>query len=182
MNKRLAVLAFALGGTISAATIATTPLSTTIMPGAAFAVSVDVSDVSDLYAFQFDLGYSPGTLSAMNVSSGSFINSSFLPGIIDNTAGTISFVADSMAGPVLGASGSGTLATVNFFAIGQGISPITLSNIILLDSSLGDIPFAVADGSVTVTATPEPGSLVLVLVAFLALAAWARATSGLSTR
>src|SRR5205823_5551888 len=91
-----------------------------------------------------------------------------VPGPIDNTSGTITATADTLVGPGPGVSGSGTLATVDFTSAGLGTSPITLSNLILLDSSLNDIAFTIANGSAAVlrgpSSVPEPTSAVLIVL------------------
>ncbi len=69
------------------------PLSAPVLQGASFYLDVNVADVTDLYAFQFDLGFDPTILSAVAVAEGPFLSSGgstfFLPGIIDNAAGTM---------------------------------------------------------------------------------------------
>jgi len=93
----------------------------------------------------------------------------FIPGAIDNVGGAITFTADSLVGPVSGVSGSGILATVQFNALGAGSSPIALSNVALLNSTFGDISAGVVNGSVNVV--PEPSTLSLSVLLFLALLA-----------
>jgi general secretion pathway protein D len=110
----------------------------------------------------------PGFLSVNRVTNGGFLDSGFFPGVIDNGAGTVSFIADSLAGPVPGLTGSGTLATIELLALAQGVSSIRVSNVILLDSSLRDITVENVDGSVTVAdggpSVPEPASWLLLAV------------------
>jgi len=68
--------------------------------------------------------------------------------------------ADTLTGPVPGLSGTFVLAEFRFQVNGiAGTSPITLSNGILLDSSLSGIPFITSPGSVTVPGAPEPPGL-----------------------
>jgi hypothetical protein len=54
--------------------------------GAGFSVDVDVSDVSELTAFQFDIGFNPAVLSATAVTESSFLPSGgstfFIPGTL----------------------------------------------------------------------------------------------------
>jgi adhesin HecA-like repeat protein len=132
-------------------------------------VTVDISGVTDLYAYQFDIGFDPTLLEATGETEGPFLSSgggtTFVAGAIDNSAGTLSDTADSLTGMVSGVTGLGTLATIDFQAIGVGTSPITLSNILLLDSGGNSIPFMSENGSVT--STPEPGFLPFALVALL---------------
>jgi general secretion pathway protein D len=131
-------------------------------------LDVNVTGISDLFAFQFDIGFNPAVLSATSVTEGAVFSSagvSFFPGFIDNVGGTITFVGDSLSGSGPGLSTDGTLATVLFNSIGPGSSSLTLANIVLLDSGLGDITASVSGASVDVTgggaAVPEPGTFVL---------------------
>jgi len=119
-----------------------------------FDVFVNISNVTDLFAYQFDISFDPTILSAVNVAEGSFLLSggfttSFFPGFIDNTAGSITFAAGSLIGAIPGVSGSGTLATLNFEGLTLGTSSVNLSNVILLDSSLSFM------------AVPEPATIIL---------------------
>ncbi len=78
-----------------------------------------MTDVSDLYAFQFDLAFDPTILELQSISEGTFLpgagSTNFFPGTIDNTGGTATATADSLVGAIPGASGSGTLATGSGF-------------------------------------------------------------------
>ena len=84
-----------LGFPTFAATVLVDPTSFNISPGQKFSLDVDVSNITDLYAFQFDLGFDPGLLSALSVTEGTFLPSGgstfFLPGTIDNVGGTVTF-------------------------------------------------------------------------------------------
>ena len=148
----------------SAATILIDPASSTTAVGAAVNIAVRVTDVTDLYAYQFDLSFNPTVLSTTSVTEGGFLPSGgstfFLPGTIDNVSGTLTLTAGSLQGPVPGGSGSGALATVQFVGVGLGASSVTVSNVVLLDSLGGDITTTtVQNGSVTVV--PEPKSVML---------------------
>ena len=152
------------------ATISIQPSVSTPTVGSIFDVPVNVSGVTDLYAFQFDITFNPTILAAMMVNEGTFLQSSggFFPGLIDNGAGTISFTADSLIGSVPGVDGNGTLADISFQALTLGTSPIDLSNVVLLDSNLGSISSDSQGGSVTVVA-PEPATFFLISMGMVAL-------------
>jgi general secretion pathway protein D len=152
------------------------PSSLNLPAGQTFSVDVSIPNVADLFAFQFDLGFDPTVLSATGITEGSFLSGGgatfFIPGTIDNTLGTISFTANTLLGNVPGVTGRGILAIANFAALASGTSPVNLSNVIVLDSNLSDIPFSTAGGSVTVassTAIPEPSSLLLFTSGLLSL-------------
>src|SRR5579872_3309794 len=97
------------------------PPSTSVGAGSNFAVDVNISNVSDLFAFQFDIGFNPGILSATSITEGLFLpgggTTFFIPGTIDNIGGTISSNADTLIGAISGVSGSGTLAIIDFTAL-----------------------------------------------------------------
>ena len=157
----------------SAGTISVLPSSPTVSVGGSPFVNVNVAGLTDLYAFQFDVIFNPAILSVVSITEGSLFSSVgvfFSPGTIDNTAGTITFIGDSLSGPGPGVSLDGALAQILFNAIGPGSSSIDLSNVILLDSNFNDITASAVSGSMNVTSTPEPSSAML-LSAGLALLA-----------
>ena len=150
------------------------PPSQGVRPGQSFSLDVHITGVTDLYAFQFDLAFNPAVLSAVSITEGAFLPGGgatfFIPGAIDNAGGTITFTADSLLGPPPGASGSGIFATIDFQALALGTSPVTLANVILLDSSLAEITPSTVDGSVTVTtAMPEPSTSLLLATSLIGL-------------
>jgi general secretion pathway protein D len=99
-------------------------------------------------------------LSAVSITEGAFLPRGgatfFIPGTIDNTVGSITFTADTLQTAIAGVSGSGIFATIDFQALALGTSAITLSNVILLDSNLAEIPVNTVDGNISVSAVPEP--------------------------
>jgi hypothetical protein len=167
------------------------PAGSTVEVGDIFTVGIDIGlldpgvadDISDLYAFQFGIGFDAGLLQAIGSSEGDFLSSAgstlFLPGFIDNTLGRISFNAGSLIGAVPGATGRGRLFTIQFLALAAGVSPLELlfdpeSGDGLFDSALSPLAATVVNGAVNVTeaaAVPEPGSVAVltlgVLSAFL---------------
>lgn len=150
----------------SAATIRIDPIPGPVPVGGTVNVSVSASDVDDVYAFQFDLAFNPALLSATAVSEGQYLrqrgNTFFIPGNIDNSAGTITVTADTLLGPpfINIMAPLGPLVTFGFTGLSPGTSAVTLSNVILLDSAGSDIAVTVQNGSVMV-ALPEPPSAIL---------------------
>ena len=140
-----------------------TPVSAPLV-GSSFDALINIGSVSDLYAYQFDVNFNPGVILATGMSEGPFLatggSTIFIPGSIDNVAGTITFTANSLVGAVPGVNGAGTLVTINFQALAKGSSPIDLSNVMLLDSSFATIA-ATSVGS-TVSPVPLPSSLWLI--------------------
>lgn len=138
----------------------------TVSVGESAVVNVDITGVSDLYAFQFDLDFNPAVLSATSASEGAFLPTGgatfFIPGTIDNVGGSVAANADTLLTAISGVSGSGTLASFDFTAIGSGVSTLTLANVILLNSSLNSIGGTLQVGSITVpqaSTIPEPATL-----------------------
>lgn len=144
------------------------------LQGSTLGLDVRITGVVDLYAFQFSLSFSPSVLQATSVTEGPFLQSAgstfFGPGTINNTTGIVSFAFDSLVGTIPGASGSGVLAHIDFATPGAGVSPITFSNVVLLNSALVDIPFTVTGGSVTVSPIPEPAPFMLLAAGLAGLA------------
>ncbi len=168
INSALAIIVILLSSsTAIASMISVQPTVSNQVVDDFFDVSVNINDITDLYAFQFDIGFDPTVLQAVGLTEGPFLANGgatfFFPGTIDNAAGTISFTADSLLGPDPGVTGSGNLVTLSFQAVGQGTSTISLSNLVFLDSSLSDILLASEEGSVNVSKStvPEPTTIFL---------------------
>jgi adhesin HecA-like repeat protein len=140
--------------------------TTSVSSGGEFSIDVGIADVTDLFAFQFDVAFDPSRLMVLSVEEGSFLSGGgvtfFSGGGIDNTNGTITATAGTLLGAVAGVDGTGPLATINFRALGPGFSAVSLSNILLLDSSLEEIGAESKDGAVHV---PEPATCLLLLTA-----------------
>lgn len=157
-------------GLAQATTIRVDPLQTQVQTGDSFDVSVIVTEVSDLYAFQFDVSFDPLVIHSLGVDEGPFLPSGgstyFDQGTIDNVAGMISFVLDTLIGSVPGVTGTGSVATLHFEALVAGVSPIELSQVMLLTSDIEEIPVTISNGSVTV---PIPSTVLLLLGGFFML-------------
>jgi hypothetical protein len=152
-----------------ATSIMVSPTSMTVDNGNIFSIDILAKDITDLYAFQFDIGFDPTVISVVSVTEGAFLPSGgptfFVPGTIDNVAGTIEVNTDTLLSAVPGVTGGGILETIEFTAIVSGNSNITISNVAMLDSSLNDITANIENGSVTVrqNSVPEPSTIFLLL-------------------
>ncbi len=141
--------------------------SVSTFPGLTVNLPIDISSVTDLYGFQFDVLYDPAIVQLLSIDEGDFLSSTgltfFIPGSIDNTAGLASFTANTLLGAVSGASGTGILAIFNFQPIAVGTTSLDISNVLLLDSNLDPIPFTVSSGQISsISLVPEPTTFVLV--------------------
>jgi len=174
MRSFLLVLLSSISATVlsAAAIVNIDPVTSQTSSGDTVTLNINGTGLIDLYSFQFDLQFQPGVLHANSVTAGSFLSAGgmtlFLPGTMNNTTGSIQSTAGSLTGSTPGVSGDGTFAAVQFTGIAIGSSPITLSNVILLNSQLGDIPFSLQSGQVQVdgpdTGIPEPATVMTMIL------------------
>jgi hypothetical protein len=155
----------AFGGTI----LSFDPLVTSVAVGDTLDVSVMISEATDLYAFQFDVAFDPTIIRISSVNEGPFLltggTTTFDPAFItiDNSVGSIAFIFNSLIGNVPGVSGSAHLIDLEFQPNVTGTSLLTLSNVLLLDSTLREITLdEIRGGSIDVsTPVPEPATIIL---------------------
>ncbi|MEO5734585.1 MAG: cohesin domain-containing protein [Rubrivivax sp.] len=144
----------------------------TAVVGSPLALDVRITDIVDLYAFQFSLAFNPAVLQAMPATEGPFLSAGggtfFGGGTVDNTAGKVSFVIDSLIGPVAGVNGSGSLARILFNVTAAGTSPLTFANVLFLNSAQNDITVQINNRSITAV-VPEPAALLLMALGVAAL-------------
>jgi hypothetical protein len=156
-------------------TLSIVPATSSVAQGSNTTLDVNVSDVSDLFAYQFDLTFNPAFVSAISTAEGpSFVSGGgFVPGTIDNVGGDITFTADTLFGDA-SFTGSGTLAIITMKGLAPGTSSLDFANVILLDPSFDFLPTNLDTGTLTVTSgtvpTPEPGLLALLMVGLSFLA------------
>ena len=172
------------GGVAASTKVYVSPVASVVTVGGTFDLLVNISEVVDLYAFQFDITFDPMVITPTGIDEGAFLQTGgttiFIPGAIDSTAGAISATAGSLIGPLSGVGGAGTLSTVHFHALILGVSSVRISAVSLLDSNLEDIPAAVVGGTVYVSAVPEPATLSLFGMGLLVLFGAGRRVRGAS--
>jgi Cohesin domain/PEP-CTERM motif len=149
--------------------VSTNPTPNPVSVGQSVNVDVLVTDVSDLYGYEFSLNFNPAVLQYTSASPGSFLGGAGNFGVasFDNTLGLVSFVFDTFSGVVAGVSGSGTLSQLAFSAIGVGTSQLAFSDVTLVNSNLEQIFVTSFDG--TVTAVPEPTTALLMALGMAGL-------------
>jgi len=131
----------------------------TVAVGQTFIVEVKISEVGDLYGWEFKLRWNPNLLDVVDVTEGPFLKQggdTFFAKKTNNTAGNI-LVDCTLLGNVSGVSGNGTLATVKFYAEVQGESILDLYDTILINSHEIAITHIPIDGTVTTTGVPVGG-------------------------
>lgn len=147
------------------------PGTSTVNQGDTFFLDINITNVTDLFGFQFDILYDPTILTANETVEGGFLSTGgstlFIPGDAVSTPGDLSFTIGLLLGGISGVSGDGTLARVSFTAASGGTSSISLSNLLFQDSLGEFINPTTLNASVDVNASstapvPEPGTLMLV--------------------
>jgi general secretion pathway protein D len=147
------------------ATLSVAPPSQTVAPGSV-SVDIDVTGALSLGAYEFQLEWDPAVLGFVAVTNGPFLgstgNSVFCPApTVDTVSSLHHLTFTCTATGVVGPSGSGTLATVQFATNGAGTTTLDLHDGVLTTLLLVDLPASESDGTVTVvvpTPTPAPTS------------------------
>lgn len=168
-----------LAAPVSATTLSVAAPPAAVQVGDTFTLDVLVAQAPDLYAFQFDLAFDPAILQANAVLEGGFLSAGgratfFMPGSIDNGAGTVTFTANTLVGPGPAVTGGGLLVHLSFQALAPGQSTLSLGNVVLLDSAFAELATTSMDGAINVTSVPEPASLALFGIGLAAITAGAR--------
>jgi len=125
-----------LAQSITVTTVSVVPSMVTTSIGQNFSINVNISSVSDLYAWEFKLSWNSTLIDAVDVTEGTFLKNggeTFFAPKINNTAGYV-LVDCTLLGNVPGVSGNGTLAVVKFYVEGVGESILDLHNTTLLNS------------------------------------------------
>ncbi len=159
-NLALAVVLILSTGTAAGATVRVT-VPSSVPLGGSFSARIDVELVVDLYGAQFSLTFDPSVLRADHVTEGDFLKQGgastfWIPPVIDNNAGTITGAAVTRLGPIPGVTGSGTIASISFYAKSTGSSLLGLNDVILSDSNAQPISFHRQNGSVSIVPPPSP--------------------------
>jgi Cohesin domain/PEP-CTERM motif len=154
------------------------PASNAVVTGSSFFLDVNITGVTDLFSFSFDLSYDPALLAVNEVVEGGFLPSAggtFFSAGDPPAGGSVTNIFDVLLGAFPGVDGDGTLARINFTALAAGVSTVSLSNLFMLDSTVSGISASTLDASVTAsvpTASPIPEPGTMVLVGSGLLAAW----------
>jgi len=131
--------------------------------GDTFQVDVNVTGVTDLFAWQINLTWNTSILSLSNIIAGEFLNRSrptanttsyglgFVINVTDNAEGYTA-MGESILGGVAGQDDNGTLVTIEFLIVGCGETNLTIIDVggtlpsTLLNSTLSTIVPIKSDG------------------------------------
>jgi hypothetical protein len=133
------------------------PSQTTAFTGEAFTVNVDVTNVTDLQGWEFQLYWNSTVLNCTNVAiqtpsewQNNTLN--FGPGLQENYNATTAMYWQAQAAtyPASSFNGSMTIVTLTFQALQPGTTALTLADVKLGDSTAEPIACTVSSGSVSV--------------------------------
>jgi len=101
-----------------------------------FTVNVSVSNVVDLFAFDFKVGYNTSLLNCMQIALGEFFSDCYIPikTEINDTIGRV-WVVGSLTSASPSADGNMTLVALRFRCTGLGVCALDLYDTLLLDRS-----------------------------------------------
>ena len=119
-------------------TIFISPTSSVVVFNQTFRIDVDISEATNIYGWEFRLGWNSSLLEAINVTEGDFLNSggdTFKISRINNTAGEL-LVGCTLLENISGVNGNGTLATIYFQAENEGNTTLDLHGTKLVDPLL----------------------------------------------
>ena len=104
--------------------------------GGIFSVAANISNVNNLWGWSLGLSWNPSILQIVNITEGSFLASagqtSLTASPMDNEAGTIANINDVFSSQT-SVSGSGDLIYFTFQILNYGSTPISLTNVNLLE-------------------------------------------------
>ena len=138
------------------------------VPGDTFDVDVLIGDVLGLGGFQFDLGFDSSVLMATSITDGGLFGADSIGSISSILLDSISFADATLDLNGLDIPLSSLLATIHFKVVGEGVSALFLSNVLLADPIGDPIDTATSDGELT-SALPLPPPVGVVEPATLAL-------------
>lgn len=116
--------------------------------GQNFTVDIEISDVADLYGWEFKLSWNASILDAAQVLEGPFLKNggnTYFTSNINNTLGYM-IVDCTLLGTVPGVSGNGVLASAIFYVETFGECPLDLYDTILVNSTEQPIEHTAVDG------------------------------------
>ena len=143
------IMMYAIFVNVAAAPAATTiyidPPKSSVAPMETFSVNINVADVTGLSSWEVKLKFDPGFLKVVGAFEGHFLSDVGLTYFVSSPDVNYIIVGCLLLEPVT-ASGSGTLATIQFLVEGEGKCVLAVYDTILLDIDLVEILHSVEDG------------------------------------
>lgn len=172
-------------------TLSVDPASTVKSVDETFTIDIKVTDVNDLYGWEFQLSYDGTIINCTDVVEGSFLSSGgstwFKNITLDNTAGSgLVWFTCTLLGDVSGVTGNGVLATLSFKVLAEGSCTLDLHDTKLVGYAYAvysrrtyDITHTAADGAFSTGAVPEfpLGAAMEIALATVVIYAWFRRKS-----
>jgi len=165
MNKRIVavVCIFAIIGAVLAFVILSSPPSSSsstvlyvdpqtvegIVVGQDFMVNIRISNITDLYGWEFKFGWNASVLDEVSVNEGPFLNSTgptFFTYYLNTTNEHVVVDCNLLGSDTPGVNGSGVLATITFRVRENGACDLNLYDTILEDPNTLSISHVVHSG------------------------------------
>lgn len=156
----LLLIVFCQTGMAAESSVGVSPQTVTASVGDAFTIDIIVDSAgSEVYGAQYELYFDNTVLTATSQAQGTFLSqdgedTNVPVDLINNTLGKIVY-GEHKIGQVPGVIGSGVLASITFEAVKSGTSTLTLSYVMLMNSTTKELATTVSSGTCTVT---EPGA------------------------
>jgi len=131
------------------------PADNVANPGESFTLNVTIQDVTDLYSYEFKLGFDSGILAVTSVDQGPFLTGPLGTLFYPQLKPTYVYVAHLILGGYPGVSGSGVLCSITFDVIDTGACALNLYDSIMLNSTVGELPHDTAGGYFSTSAPPQ---------------------------
>lgn len=137
-------------------TLTVWPTSSTICESGQIAVRVE--NVTDLYAYDVYLEFTPEIINVTSVENGGFLEMGFeAPGTIDNTTGTLSYGL-TQVNPQTPKTGSGNLIIVHFTVAQKNKSvnfQINAETALVHAGDFAEIAYTIVNGTVSTSCQPQ---------------------------
>lgn len=119
-----------------------------LQSGSTFTINVTVTNVIDLYAYEFHIGYNTTVLTATNIAVGPFLLPDYFEwvNLIDDAEGWLWYSVTQDFGETSGVNGSGVVAIITFSVDDYGHSELDLYETILGGSDYLPIDHEAIDG------------------------------------
>jgi hypothetical protein len=146
----------AAGTAIVSFSIPTQPVS----PGSQFTVNITVQPNNAIAGAQVTLSFNPSLVTVNSVREGNLLNQNgastyFIPGQINNSAGTVTGVAGAITTPGQTVSTAGTLTIITLTAGStSGTSALSLSNVIVGDINGQPVMVSTTNNQISVNRAP----------------------------